>query len=178
MNAYSMRKPRSYDWTKALLVSIAVHLFLVALWVGAILLELFQVNTRELSDDPIPEDKYVTMPMEMVEAIQNATPEPEPTPEPKPAEKSFQPTRPNQETSEPVTSDRYFGERNTAAASSGEIVDEGLEVPSQEGREARTKNDLELTDTSFADGDTEGAPGTPGEPVPLSPTALVAEPTP
>ena len=178
MNTYSIRKPRSYDWTKAFLVSVAVHVFLIALWIGAILLEVFNINTREFVDDIIPEEKYVTMPMEMVEAIQNATPEPEPAPEPQVPEKSFQPTRPSQETSEPVTSERYFGERSTAAASEGEIMEEGLEVPSQDGRETRTENDLELVDSNFADGDTAGSPGTPGEPVPLSPTALLTEPTP
>ena len=178
MNAYSMRKPRSYDWTKAFLVSVALHLFLIALWVGAILLEVFKIHPHEFVEDKIPEENYVTMPMEMVEAIQNATPEPEAPPEPQIPEKSFQPTRPNQETSEPVTEARYFGERNTAAASEGEIVDNGLEVPSQDGREARTENDLELANSDFADGDTEGSPGTPGEPVPLSPAALLTDPTP
>ena len=178
MNTYSMRKPRSYDWTKAFLVSVAVHVFLVALWIGAILLELFTVHSRDFVEDIIPKEKYISMPMELVEAIQNATPEPEAPPEPETPEKSFQPTRANQETAEAVTSERYFGERSTAAASEGDIMDEGLEVPSQEGREARTKNDLELADSDFSDGDTEGTPGTPGEPVPLSPAALLTEPTP
>ena len=178
MNTYSMRKPRSYDWTKAFLVSVTVHLFLVALWVGAILLEVFAINTREFVEDVIAEDKYVTMPMEMVEAIQNAKPEPVMPPEPTVPEKSFQPTRASQETSEEVTSERYFGERSTAAASEGEIMEEGLEVPSQDGREARTENDLEMVDSDFSDGDTAGAPGTPGEPIPLSPAALLTEPTP
>ncbi|MGJ8726391.1 MAG: hypothetical protein ACSHYB_17715 [Roseibacillus sp.] len=178
MNTYSIRKPRSYDWTKAFLVSVAVHVFLVALWIGAIFLEVFTINAREFVEDVIAEDKYVTMPMEMVEAIQNAKPEPELAPKPQAPEKRFQPTRPNQETTEQVTSQRYFGERNTAAASEGEVMEEGLEVPSQDGREALTENDLELTSSDFADGDTTGAPGTPGEPLPLSPTALLNEPIP
>ena len=178
MNAYSMRKPRSYDWTKAFLVSVVVHVFLVALWIGAILLEILTINVREFVEDAIPQENYVTMPMEMVEAIQQAKPDPESPAEPQVPEKSFQPTRSSQETSEPVQSERYFGERNTAAASEGEVMDEGLEVPSQAGRDPLTASDLELADSDFADGDTAGAPGTPGEPVPLSPSALLSEPTP
>lgn len=168
MNTYSMRKPRSFDWAKAFLVSIAVHIALILLWIAAILLEVFVVAAREVVEE-ISLDQYVTMPMELVESFEKAQAVAEVEPaieEPTPPEKKFVPTRPNQETSEEVQSARYFGERNTAAASSGEALETGLEVPSQEGREARFEGDMELTDSDFADGDNVGAPGLPGEPLP------------
>lgn len=178
MNTYSVRKPRSFDWAKALLVSVAVHVFIIVLWIGAILLEIFAVTARDFVEDVIEEDQYVTMPMEMVEAMQKAKPTVPDQLEPLPPEKSFQPTRSSQETTEEVKSDRYFGERSTAAASMGEAIDNGLEVPSQDGIDPRSENDLELTNSDFADGETAGIPGMPGEPIPLSPTALLSEPTP
>lgn len=178
MNTYSMRKPRSFDWAKAFLVSIAVHVLLILLWIGAILLEVFSVAARDFVEEVIAEDQYVSMPTEFVEAFQEQRAEPEASPpdsEPAPAEKSFVQTRPSQETSEAVQSNRYFGERSTAAASDGEAVDNGLEVPSQDGREALSEKDLELANSDFADNDEQGAPGMPGEPRPLSPTELTAE---
>lgn len=179
MNTYSMRKPYSFDWAKAFLVSIAVHILLIILWIGAILLEVFTVTTQEIVDDIIAEDKYVSMPTNFVESFQKAKPLPEENqPEPKPAEKSFAQTRPSQETAEEVKSSRYFGERSTAAASEANAIDNGLEVPSQDGRETVYENDLELVNSDFSDSDSEGAPGIPGEPLPLSPTELTTETTP
>ncbi|GHC46651.1 hypothetical protein [Roseibacillus persicicus] len=178
MNTYSMRKPRSFDWAKAFLVSVAVHLFLVLLWVGAMVLELFVIEAREFVEEIVPEESIVTLQAEMVEVLQEAQMETTPDlaeVEPKPAEKEFVPTRPSQETSEEVKSERYFGERSTAAASEGEAAESGLEVPTQDGREARTPNDMELANSDFSDGDREGAPGQPGEPLPLSETALIQE---
>lgn len=179
MNTYSAHKTPSFDWTKAFLVSIAVHVLFVALWIGAILLEVFTVSARDFVDEIIAEEEYLSIPAEFVEAFQEAQALAEtPAPEPTRPEKSFVPTRPSQETSEPVQSSRYFGERSTAAASEGEVVDNGLEVPSQEGRDPRYENELELANSNFADSEEEGAPGTPGEPRPLSPTELTSEVTP
>lgn len=181
MNTYSMRKPRSFDWAKAFLVSIAVHVLLVLLWVGAIVLELFVIEARELMEEITESAPVMTLDAEMVQILQEAQMEPAPNMaevEPTPAEKSFVPTRPSQETGEEVQSERYFGERSTAAASEEEAAEEGLEVPTQDGREARTPNEMELVDSDFSDGDSAGAPGLPGEPVPLAPTALTTEPNP
>lgn len=169
MNTYSARRPPTFDWAKALLVSVMVHVALILLWIGAILLEIFSIEVREFVEEVIPEESYASMPVEMIEAFEQSRAElPAEETQPKPPQKSFLDTQPNQETTEAVKSERYFGERNTAAANSGDIAEEGLEVPSQEGREARTATDMELTNSDFADGDTEGAPGTPGEPLPLS----------
>ena len=178
MNTYSARRPASFDWAKALLVSVVVHVFLVVLWIGAILLEVFTIKTKEVVEQIIQEDKVTTMSAQFVEALQQAQRIPEAPVEPVNPEKSFASTKPSQETTEEVTSSRYFGERSTLAASNGEIDDSGLEVPSQEGDEKRTPNDVELTDSAFADGDTEGVPGTPGEPLPLSQTTPAEESTP
>ena len=176
MNSYAMHKPTSPNWTKAFLISIGVHLLLVVLWIIAVLVELIAFGTQEFVKEIIPEESYVTVPVELVEAFENRDPVLE---EPAPPKKQFLSTQASQETSEPVTSDRYFGERNTAAASEGEIADEGLAVPSQEGREARTENDVEVANSNFSDGEDPGAPGQPGQPLPVS-QALdpVAEATP
>lgn len=179
MNTYSIRKPRSFNYAKAFLVSIVAHVFLILLWIGAILLEVFTISAKEFVEEVIDENAYVSMPMEMIETLQKSEPEPEVAENlPKPAEKRFTPTRPSQETNEEIKSDRYFGERSTAAMSEGEAFDEGLAVPTQDGREARTENDVELADSDFADGETEGSPGQAGEPLPPVPDALTAEPTP
>lgn len=181
MNTYSIRKPRPFDYAKAFLVSIVVHLCLILVWIGAILLEVFAITPQDFVEETIDESSYVSMPMEMVETLQQSQPQAEPEPPeniPQPAEKSFAPTRPSQETSEEVKSERYFGERSTAAMSEGEVFDEGLAVPTQEGREARTETDVELANSDFADGETEGSPGQAGEPLPPAPDAQTTEPTP
>ncbi len=180
-NTYSLRKPHSFDWAKALLVSIMVHLVIIAAWIGAILLEVFVIKAQEVVQE-IKEDQYLTVPTEFVEAFQETQVAPEPEapvaePEPAPAEKQFLPTQESQETTEPVQSARYFGERNTAAASSGEAVENGLEVPSQEGREQLSPNDFELSDSDFSDSDLDGSPGVPGEPLPPSPVVTDAAET-
>ena len=179
MNQYSASNTATFDWAKAFLVSLAVHALLAMLWVLAILAELFATNARAFVEEVIPEESYVSMPLEIVKAFENLQSPPAPieTKPPTPT-KHFVPTRPEQETAEPVSSDRYFGERNTAAASNGEIAEEGLEVPSQDGRKTRTATDMELTNSDFADGDTAGAPGQPGEPLPLSQPTAEATPNP
>ena len=173
MNAYSARRPRNFDWARAFLASVVVHLVLVLVWVAALVLEFYVVKASEVLEEVTPEPAaFVQMTTEMVQLLETAEVAP---PEPTPAEKSFQPTRPNQESAEEVKSDRYFGERSTQAASELPGSETGLAVPTQDGREQRNENDLELASAQFSDGDTEGAPGTPGEPRPLPEESIVQE---
>ncbi|MBK1832986.1 hypothetical protein [Roseibacillus ishigakijimensis] len=182
MNSYAARRTRPPEWTQALLVSLAVHFLLALIWIILLAQEFFDRSLASEEKAEIADDAPVmALTAERLETLQEAfeaTPEPEPAPEPEPPEKSFAHTQPTQESASPVESPRYFGERDTAAANSGEIVDNGLEVPTQDGADPRSANDLELVDSDFADGEEEGAPGTPGEPLPLSETALTTENSP
>ena len=175
MNAYSARRPRSFDWAKAFLVSIIVHLLLVLLWVSALVFEFFLARTTDYISEPVIEpEAYRELSLEMVSVLNEATPQPEAPPAEQ--EPSFQSTRPSQEATEKIKSDRYFGERSTQAASESEAAESGIAVPNQEGREPEFANDLELADTSFADGENQGAPGLPGEPNPTPTPELVQQP--
>jgi len=100
MNAYSARRPRNFDWARAFLASVVVHLVLVLVWVAALVLEFFVVKASEVLEEVTPEPAaFVQMTTEMVQLLETAEVAP---PEPTPAEKSFQPTRPNQESAEEV----------------------------------------------------------------------------
>jgi outer membrane biosynthesis protein TonB len=87
------------------------------------------------------------------------------------------PTNESQATAENIESDRYFGERSTQAASETAGEEQGVEVPTQDGREPRTEEEMELRDSQFADGDDDGAPGSPGMPSPPSEEVANREPS-
>lgn len=173
MNAYSTRRPRSFDWARAFLVSILVHILVVLLWVTALVLEFFLTQPVEFVDEPpLPQESIRELTFEMAEMLQAAE-----VTEPEPPQKSFLSTRKSQETTEQIESERYFGERSTLAASETAGDETGLAVPTQEGRDPRTPNELELADSQFADGETDGAPGTPGQPVEESMPETESKPT-
>lgn len=176
MNTYSSNKSRTPGVARAFLVSVLLHLLLVLAWIGVLALEVFSVKADDLVQEPTPEPAAFVQITEQMRAVLEEA-EQVAEEEPRPPRRSFQSTSENQETAEEVKSDRYFGERSTQAASELAGVEEGLAVPTQEGREKRTPEDMELLETQFADSDIEGAPGLPGDPSPVSEAVAAAEPT-
>lgn len=175
MNSYSSRKSRTPGVAKAFLASVLLHLILALVWVAALALEVFSVQPDDFVQEIKPEpEAFVQITDEMKAVLEEAPQLADETP-PTPR-RSFQPTNKNQETEERVQSERYFGDRNTQAASELAATAEGLEVPTQEGREKRTPQEMELMETQFADSDEEGSPGRPGEPSPVSEAVAAVEP--
>lgn len=146
-----------------MLVSVMLHVILALLFVGLQMAEAFTLTSREVEEKPPEPETFLEIRPEMFEQV----PAPEPPVEepPAPAEPSerFMATNEGQETAERPEDTRYFGERNTLAASSADAVEDALPVPSQDGREPRREDEMELMDTDFADGETEGTPGAPGD---------------
>lgn len=178
MNSYSTRKSRTPGVAKAFLVSVMLHLVVAMLWIAALAMEIFSVQATDLVQEVKPEPEAFVQITEEMKALLTEAPQLVDQPEEEPAtpQRSFQSTSENQETAEKVESARYFGERNTQAASELAGVAEGLEVPTQDGREKRSPNDLELLETQFADSELEGAPGRPGEPSPAADAVAAVEP--
>jgi hypothetical protein len=88
----------------------------------------------------------------------------QPAPAPAPADPQFARTSPDQQASRPERP-RYFGERDTTAASEADPLAGALEVPSQDGVDPRD-GEIETTDSVYQDGSLQ----------PQAPAAPAADP--
>ena len=157
MNTHALRlRPKPYNWGTAILVSVLIHVILAVVWILLTVFELLIFKAQEVVQRVEEPPQYIEISPEFFEPV---VPEP---PTPQSDEKRYLPSTAAQQSEQAPEETRYFGERNTLAASEEEAVDSDLEIPSQQGEEPRFENELELTNSSFADGEQEGIPNTPG----------------
>ncbi len=148
-------------WAAALCVSVLLNGLLLA-WISIAVIRA-EMERRNAVPKALEPEQTVQIFPEMFNRETAPTAPPEiKTPPPEVVR-----TSPEQESAEPPASRRYIGERNTTATSDRAPDPNAPAMPSQAGREPRSENEIETTQSTYQDGRLDAAAATQ----PISPPA-------